>query len=63
MAMDTSAPLSDDELDDILLAFESFGSVAAQAIKSDIPAPSAIEQRDGCIVLRPEFGKPHRSRL
>lgn len=61
MSKDDIAPISVDEVDDILDALDSFGASVSRATSRGPAEPPAAVQRqevDGCVILRPVFGRP-----
>lgn len=49
------APISDEEVDDILSALDTFGATVSRATSVPAERPVAREEVDGCTVLRPDF--------
>lgn len=61
MSKNDIGPITDDEVEDILAALDSFGATISQTT-SQSPARSSLirppltrEEIDGCIILRPDF--------
>lgn len=51
------APISDEEVEDILSALDAFGATVSRA--TSVPAEHSVarEEVDGCTVLRPDFNR------
>lgn len=61
MSAPGNAPLSDQEIDDLLDAFASFGAVHVDANQPKTTPGTAHSQGEtsrGGVILRPQFGKP-----